>query len=375
MASSWEKSWKRRFKARKISQPKKPADSHRGNPEANPVPGIDLPLCHEPWKLSMSLEELLEMPSPESEPILPGLIEKGQTTLVRIAPGVDYKWYLNGVAVAITAGISRLLPYGEITQCNITLAYIGSISQRTREQLDMYRDKILNDIRKKQANQNLHVVSLRDIQKQKLMDDQYWHSENTDALIQTEKGLVIVPDAHLSIGTHKDSWKEIGGDLAFKRINDSNMAALICFQADKRTWESMQDSIWTRRSYRFVEFLPWPASPQQYGSGFTIKIHKTSEHDPTPLMFDVWYWVQDGRIELGWQIHDETALVSSKQTQIAERRRQVADYLERNIPQKEIATILKIDESTISRDVQAIKSARAAREKNAAKDRDVDEAV
>lgn len=372
MASSWEKSLKRRFKVRKIAQPKKPADSHRGNPEADPVPGIDLPLCHEPRKLSMSLEELLNTELPQVNSILPGLLATGQTTLVRVAPGVDYKWYVNAIAVLVTAG-ARIPPYGPATPCQTTLAYIGSISQRTHEQLDLLRSSLGSWLPLSRANHNLDVISFRDIQKRQLMDHDYWHKENSEALISPEKNLLIVADAHLAVGKHKDTWKELDGDLAFRRLSDPSVATLVCLQADKRAWETIQDSIWARRSYRSVEFLPWPAAPKQYGAGFTVSLDKTSEYDPTPVMFDVFYCVNKDRIEIGWQIHDATDVVSPKQTAIAERRWKIADLLERKTPQKEIATILKIDESTVSRDVQAIKSRKATARRNAANYEEIDE--
>ncbi len=375
MASSWEKSLHRRFKKLlKTPQSRKPADSLCGNSEANPVPGIVLPLGHEPWKLSISLEDLLKMEPPQSVPILPGLIDEGQTTLVWVAPGVDFKWYLNAIAVAVTAGIS-LGPYGWTTPCHTTLAYAGTISKRTREQMEMYLAKLKTYIFRKRVMKNLHLTSLRDIRKQQLMVNNHWHTENREALIQPEKRLVIFPDAHLAIGRHKDTWSEIYGDSAFQCISDPKIAVLACIQGDKRARESIHDSIWTKRPYRFVEFLPWPAAPQRYGAGLTVNIHKTSEHDRTPNMFDVWYWVEDSKIEIGWQIHNSAEPVSPKQTAIAERRRQVAEYVALDIHQKEIATMLKVNESTISRDVQAIKLAEAAAKKKGADDEEIDEAA
>ena len=314
------------------------------------------------------------MAPPESVPILPGFLAKGQTTLVWVTPGVDYKWYVNSIAVLVTAG-AKIPPYGPATPCQTTLTYIGSISARTYQQLKSSRSSLGSWLPLSRANLCLDVHSLRDIQKQQLMAHNYWHKENSESLIAPEKNLLVVADAHLTIGKHKDTWKELDGDLAFKRINDPNMAVLACFQGDKRAWESVQDSIWARRSYRLVEFLPWPAAPQRYGAGFTVKIDKTSEHDPTPLMFDVWYWVEDSKIEIGWQIHNSAEPVSPKQTAIAERRRQVAEYVALDIHQKEIATMLKVNESTISRDVQAIKLAEAAAKKKGADDEEIDEAA
>ena len=315
------------------------------------------------------------MAPPESVPILPGFLAKGQTTLVWVTPGVDYKWYVNSIAVLVTAG-AKIPPYGPATPCQTTLTYIGSISARTYQQLKSLRSSLGSWLPLSRANLCLDVHSLRDIQKQQLMAHNYWHKENSESLIAPEKNLLVVADAHLTIGKHKDTWKELDGDLAFKRINDQNMAVLACFQGDKRAWESVQDSIWAKRSYRLVEFLPWPAAPQRYGAGFTVKIDKTSEHDPTPLMFDVFYYIdEDDKMQLGWQLHNSTEAVTPKQVEIAERRRQIAELWKRKIPQKEMASILKIDESTVSRDVQALKSAKAITKMKGADDEEIDEAA
>lgn len=372
MTSALQRSLNRRFKMRKTPKSKKPTDSLRGNAEANPVPEIVLPLCHEPWKLSMPLEEFLEIELPLSAPILPGLIVEGQTTLIWAAPGVDYKWYLNAIAVAVTAGIS-LGPYGRATPCHTILAYAGTIPERTREQIEMYLANLKAYIFRRRALSNLHVTSLRDIRKQRLMVNDYWTAESSEALIPPEKRFLVFPDAHLAVGSHKDAWTEIYGDSVFRCLTDQKMAVLACFQGDKRAWESVHDSIWTKRSYRFVKFLPWPAAPKRCGAAFTVSIEKTSEHETMPQLFDVWYWVRHGKIEIGWQLHNSVEPVSPKQIEIAERRQEIENLLARNINQKEIAAMLQIDESTVSRDVQAIKSAEAVAKKKAADDEEVDE--
>ena len=56
------------------------------------------------------------MAPPESAPIRPGFLAKGQTTLVWVTPGVDYKWYVNSIAVLVTAG-AKIPPYGPATPC------------------------------------------------------------------------------------------------------------------------------------------------------------------------------------------------------------------------------------------------------------------
>lgn len=222
---------------------------------------------------------------------------------------------------------------------------------------------------------NLHITSLRDIRNQQFLTNNYWHTESHEALIQPEKRFLVFPDAHLAVGSHKDAWSEVYGDSAFQCLTDPKMAVMACFQGDKRVWESIHDSIWTKRPYRFVKFLPWAAAPKRCGAAFTVSIEKTSEHDPTPQLFDVWYWVRQGKIEIGWQLHNSAEPVSPKQIEIAERRQEIESLVARDIPQKEIATILNVDESTVSRDVQAIKSAKAAAKKKGADDEEIDEAA
>lgn len=94
----------------------------------------------------------------------------------------------------------------------------------------------------------------------------------------------------------------------------------------------------------------------EFGGGFNVHRRKMSEFDMISTCYQHWYRVVDRQIEFGWEIRDQGDKASIKQVEIHERRMRVQQLLADGMQQKEIASVLKVDPATVTRDVSKIKA-------------------
>ncbi len=288
--------------------------------------------------------------------ILPGFLYEGRSTFVRVASGIDARMYATIISIAVAAGI-KLSPYGKCVGGPVLFAYNAAIAERVLEQSELLCDRIKKIETRDAALSNLYLHRI---------DLGY---DNEGSLVEVEGrsmfDLTIPSNCKLAVfydvarclrkrACCEEDFRQFGQLL--NDLNRNGIAALVFYRAGKKTDAAFADELLADCNGYTLELTEDRAAPREYGTGFTVKRRKTSEHDTVPTYFQFWYTVMDKALDFGWECRGTDDTSNHKQIEIAERQKRVADLLESGMQQKDIAAALGVNSATVSRDASVVKA-------------------
>ena len=303
-------------------------------------------------KLSIALHKKVVTPSA----ILPGLLYEGQSTFVRVANGVDAQMYAVTISIAIAAGM-QLSPFGQTNPGAVLLAYGGPIAVRVLEQCRLLHERFTKEETRDTASKNLHLYhSDLGANDEGSLNDTHGRAMYDRAVPQDCK-LAVFFDAARCLSKRScdtEGFKHLGEVLS--EMNQSGIATLVFYRSGRKTDAAFAEELLADCNGYALELTEDRAAPREYGTGFTVKRRKTSEHDTVPTNFQVWYTVMNNELNFGWECRSPDDTSNHKQIEIAERQKRVADLLESGMQQKDIAAALGVNSATVSRDASAVKA-------------------
>jgi hypothetical protein len=291
-----------------------------------------------------------------STPIVPGLINEGESTFVRVAAGVDARMYAATVSVAVAAG-QQLGPYGKIAAGPVLFVYPSAIDAQVLEHCELLCDRFKTAEKREAAVSNLYLYRT----------DLGFDNEGSLVGVEGRKhfDLATPPDCKLAIfldvarclrkrACSDEDFRQLGQLL--NDLNHGGIATLIFYRAGKRTDTAFADELLADGNGYTLELIEDRGAPREYGTGFHVRRRKTSEYDTVPTNFQVWYTVINNELNLGWECRAPDDASNHKQIEITERQKRVEDLLESGMQQKDIAAALGVNSATVSRDASAVKA-------------------
>lgn len=304
----------------------------------------------------MTLGDSQEQPPLQQKYILPGLIPEGANVFVRVAPDVDALEFATQLSYSMAGGLN-FLPF-EKADPVVTAAFFRTHhARRVDEHFRLFSEKQQSEACRQRARENLHYYAkelggnqagyLNWASTQNLLDESL--PEDCALLIHFDAGRVIA-----NKGTDPMDYRTIASHLA--RLNRAGISVVLFYQGSKRGYDPLEDELLSDGSNYFMELTDDPGAPREFGGGCNVYRRKVSEFDTIPSCYQHWYRVVDRQIEFGWEIRDQGNKASIKQVEIHERRMRVQQLLADGMQQKEIASVLKVDPATVTRDVSKIKA-------------------
>lgn len=303
-------------------------------------------------KLSTALRRKAVAP----DAVLPGVVYEGQSTFVRVANGIDAQIYATIISIAVAAGL-KLSPYGKCVGGPVLFAYGAAAETRVLEQAQLLCDRIKSSELREAAVSNLylHRIDLG--------------PDDAGSLVEVEGrtmfDLTIPPDCKLAVffdvarclrkrACGEEDFRQLGHLLS--DLNRCGIATLVFYRAGKKTDATFADELLGDCNGFTLELTEDRAAPREYGTGFTVKRRKASEHDTVPTYFQVWYTVMNNALDFGWECRAPDDTSNHKQIEIAERQKRVADLMDSGMQQKDIAAALGVNSATVSRDASVLKT-------------------
>lgn len=298
-----------------------------------------------------SLEEILAKPEPRRECLLPGLIEEGRNVLVRVSKDVDAQPFALALGLAMAAG-SQFAPFGKPKPTETLLVLRTANRIPVSEQLKFLHDDCLDSAERKHALTNLNVAEDP--------PEILWYSRFDWLKDVARYQLVILFDRHRFNNEKElnveelENFQEIVGEW-----NKKGISVVAFIGGDKKLASILEDCFFSLGN-NWLQLDADSGAPTEFGGGVKLTRSKMSETDLVPLSFNLRYAVIDGKMSRGWTYGHSSDGVTEKQIQVAERRIRAAQMREKGMPQKDIATELGVDPSTISRDISKISKDRRA---------------
>lgn len=287
---------------------------------------------------------------------MPGLINVGEPTFVRVAAGVDAQMYAATLSVAVAAG-RQLGPYGKIAAGPVLFVYAAAIDTLVLEQCELLCDRFKTAEKRETAVSNLYLYRT----------DLGFDDEGSLIGVEGRKhfDLATPPDCKLAIffdvvrclrkrACSEDDFSQLGHLL--NDLNRNGIATLVFYRARRKTDAAFADELLADGNGYTLELTEDRGAPREYGTGFHVRRRKTSEHDTVPTNFQAWYTVMNNELNFGWECRSPDDTSNHKQIEIAERQKRVADLLESGMQQKDIAAALGVNSATVSRDASAVKA-------------------
>ncbi len=310
----------------------------------------------QPKSRTRKLDEALGAPRPKAESIVPGVVSANSSSFVRVAQGVDAQMYAVTMAASVAAGIS-LSPYGQTTQGPVMFAFGGANEDRVLEQCELLCAKLTNSatVARIKDQLTLHHFNLGAEGKGGLCDapglDQFQRG------IPPQCKLIVFYDVSRCVRQGNVKEEDFAKLSALLRdLNQQSIATLVFYRAGKKSDVVFETEMFIDCIGYCLELTPDRGAPREYGTGFNVTRHKTSEHDTVPAQFQFWYTVINKKLQFGWECRDPNDKSSGKHVEIAERQKRVQTLSESGMQQKDIAAALGVNSATVSRDVSAIKS-------------------
>ncbi len=311
----------------------------------------------QPNQLQMlTLDDSFEQSPAARSFILPGFIPQGANIFVRIGEGVDALEFATQMAYCCSGGLN-FQPFGKPAPAVTAAFFRPHHGRRVHEHFQMFSEKQQNEACRENARNNLHYYV------KELGGNQtgYLNWASTQDLLDKSLPigckLIIHFDARRVIAKSNADpmdYRRLANHL--KRLNKDGISVVSFYQGSKRGYDPLEDELLSDGSNYLLELTYDPGAPREFGGGFNVHRRKMSEFDMIPTCYQHWYRVVDRQIEFGWEIRDQDDKASIKQLEIHERRMRVEQLLADGMEQKEIATVLKVDPATVSRDVSKIKA-------------------
>lgn len=338
---------------------KRPAGPARATTKTPPMPIKTVPAAVAnlgPALRGTPLSIALAKPTTPPSAVVPGLVHEGQSTFVRVAKEIDAQIYAAIISVAVATGL-KLSPYGKCMGGRVLFAYSSAIAARVIEQSQLLCDKFKSADKREAVKSNLCLYRT----------DLGFDNEGSLVGHEGRKqfDLAIPPNCKLAVffdaarclrkqACDEEDFRQFGQLL--NDLNRNGIATLVFYCAGKKADAAFAEELLTDCNGYTLELTEDRAAPREYGTGFTVKRRKASEHDTVPTYFQFWYTVMNKELNFGWECRAPDDMSNHKQIEIAERQKRVADLLDSGMQQKDIAAALGVNSATVSRDVSAVKA-------------------
>ncbi len=345
--------------------PTAPASKAAKSPQApisdEDADGISLRRSLHGIKLSDALQN--EVATPHA--ISPGLLYEGESTFVRVTNGIDAQMYAAIIGMAVAGG-RQLSPYGKCIAGHVLFVYSAAVHTRVMEQFKLLCESFEKVETRELAESNLHLycTDLGSDDTGSLVEPQGRNSFD----LATPPGCKLVVFFDIARCLRKRACSEEDFrqlETMLSDLNRNGIATLVFYRAGKKTDAVFADALLTDCNGYTLELTEDRAAPREYGTGFTVKHRKASEHDTLPTYFQVWYTVINNALDFGWECRTSDDASNHKQIEIAERQKRVAALLTSGMQQKDIAAALGVNSATVSRDASMLKTKAKNSRKNA----------
>lgn len=302
-----------------------------------------------------SLREAFAKDLPEQKFVLPYLIPCEGNVIVGVGPDVDPSMWCSLLVYGVTTG-RGLMPFGKAEASPALCVGRPSSINRAIQNMKLILEKDSSlDYRDLAADNMLFFRGQLDG-----YSAGYLNVASNLRAIESEIPdgckVVFFYDGEFALLRSKNS--AISDDCAFasyvRRLNNAGIATMTFYRTGKHGAEPLLDQLLPDGINYYVNLTVTPEAPCEFGAGFSVFRKKTSEFDIAPAFFQVWHMVIDRKLSFGWEIRDQS-VPKSKNVEMIERQMRVKQLLDVGMAQKDIASFLNVDASTISRDTAKVK--------------------
>lgn len=304
-----------------------------------------------------SLKDLLAAPFTALDYLMEGLIPRAKNGYVRVNAGADPQMFAVMIGCSVAAGVT-FQPLGSSQPTGVFFVSRTGSLRHISEQICLFYDQLKNPLVRNRAKANFflhhHQIGGEPVG---CLNDKF----DQDILFQSLQPnceLVIFLDSARLVAAKKDqdvlSYRHFHKFLA--DLNKAGIATLIFYQAHRKANIELEDEILSDGANYLMTLSADPAAPRDYGGGLIVERRKMSEFDTVPTRFSFWHTVIDRKLNYGWEIRDWADATTAKGVEMTERQKRVADLVEQGMQQKDIATALKVNASTVCRDIATIKA-------------------
>ena len=289
----------------------------------------------------------------EREQLVPGFITAAETTVILVAPDVQANVLIQLLPYCMCSG-KPLPPFDKGPIISALLCIGSGDAQQDLEISNLILARDPSPLRRKRVTSNLMVIHRELNRGEPVFLDKEDGQRAIRASMPVDCKAVVLDDfnGYLSEGAiNEENLPKIEKWIA--SLNGDGIAVLLFDRAAKNGQDAR---LLARRKSNLINLTKDPAAPTDLGGGFNIVRTKLDFNDKIPSKIQFWYKVTDGKLDFGWEYRDqEPSLKTAKQVELAERQLQVEALLNDNKSQREIAALMKVDPSTISRVVGKIK--------------------
>ncbi len=297
-----------------------------------------------------SLDELAQRPKHLQPPLMQGIINAAEITVIRADAGVETSpfMYLLARSLAtnsdlgpfVTTGAVDVLLLDSSGHAAADAAFLGVLQQYDRDWTNADTQKHLAAYhRHHEKDSAVYLDTL----------------EGRNALRET---LLVRPCTKVVILDDLDSWLAPKRDRRDDNVNlewvledlAKRNIALVVFDHASKAGDRFCGQFLAHAA-NLIRLTQDNCAPTEIGGGFHIVRNKLGLSDTLPAKIQWWWAVVDGEFKTGWEWRDPESELSAKDIAIAERRIQVRSMAAQGMKQKEIVQALGIPQYTVSRDL------------------------
>ena len=297
-----------------------------------------------------SLDELAQRPKHLQPPLMHGIINAAEITVIRADAGVETSpfMYLLGRSLATNSDLGPFVTAGAVDVLLLDSSGHAAADAAFLHVLQQYdRDWTCADTQKHLTVYHRHHEKDSAVYLDTL--------EGRNALRET---LLARPHTKVVILDDLESWLAPKRDRRDDNVNlewvledlSKRNIALVVFDHATKAGDRFCGQFLAHTT-NLIRLTPDSCAPTEIGGGFNIVRNKLGLSDKLPAKIQWWWAVVDGEFKTGWEWRDPESELSAKEIAIAERRIQVCNMAAQGMKQKEIVLALGIPQYTVSRDL------------------------